>query len=199
MKIFISILIVSLFSLHASAAGPGASGTAGFISSLGLTVGLGTAANKDKTIKDIDVAYSELMLDGGYYFSGFGPVAQATYRYVGQRTDPDKVSGNNLGGMGYKAGLGLGLSMQSFMFSVYYDLMSQFDLSKKSSGGSKVSYGDATGFSASFKYNWRPTWQWVVTYSSLKYSERKSGSTVVDLTDNPVTYSLYGLGLAYRF
>ena len=79
-----------------------------------------------------------------------------------------------------------------FSLSAYYDLFSQFDLSKKSSGGSKVSYTDASGFSVALKYNWRPTWAWVLNFSQLKYSERKSGATKVDLSANPVTYTLYG-------
>lgn len=196
MRNLFALLALSFFSITTLAA---PAMNSGFKGSLGLSLGAGTAGNKDKSIKSVDLAYSEAILDTGYYFGSIGPVMQASYRYVGQRTNPDNAGGNNMGGTGYKVGAGLGFAFPMFSLSAYYDLFSQFDLSKKSSGGSKVSYTDASGFSVALKYNWRPTWAWVLNFSQLKYSERKSGATKVDLSTNPVTYTLYGVGLAYRF
>lgn len=190
------ILAISLFvTAHAHAQANGNS----FVSSVGLTGGIGSMSNKDNSIPKIDLAQAEASLDVGYRFGVFAPLVQASYRYVGQTTKADSVGGLNVAGSGYLAGAGLGLYLNTFSLSAIYDLMGKYDLAKSSSGGSKVSYGAPAGFHVALKYNWSGNWQAVFSFSQVDYKEKTSDSTKTDIAANPLKQSLYGVGIGYKF
>ena len=189
------ITLVFLTGLNAQAATAGSS----LYSTAALSGGAGATANSDKSIPNCSMAFSELSLDLGYKFSWVAPILQASYRYVGQTTDPDSVSNINMAGSGYTAGAGFALESTRLSFSAVYDFLGSYDLAKESSGGSKVTYTSASGFHVSVKYLWSGSWQLIASASQIKFKEKTAGSTKTDISSNPVTQDLYGIGIGYRF
>jgi hypothetical protein len=194
-------LLATLFTLsaHAAPKSGGGSSSKGAFGNLALVGGAGNVSNDDKSVPNISLAYGEIMLAAGYKFSWVGPVLQASYRNVGQTTDPDSVSSINMAGTGYLFGAGLQFDFSRIGISAIYDLNGKYDLTKTSSGGSKVSYGSASGFHVNLSYQLRGSWQLVASFSQIKYKEKSVASTATDISSNPVTVTLYGAGVGYEF
>lgn len=196
MKTWMSVLVLLLFSFQVKAA-PGTSSS--FVNSISLVGGAGSVANDDKTIPNTSLLYGELLLNSAYNFGMIGLAVQASYRYVGQTSEPDSVGGMNMAGSGYLVGAGLLFDFGNFKITAIYDLLGAYDFSKSSSSGDKVKYGAPSGFHLNLGYIWKPNWQMLLSLSQVGYKERTVNSATSDISANPVTYMLYGAGIGYMF
>jgi hypothetical protein len=194
---FLAILILGFLSSPAVAASGGTNKN--LYSTVALSAGIGTTVNKDKTIPQCDMVFGEFVLDGGYKWGIIAPVGQAAFRYLGQTTEASKVNNINMAGWGYLAGAGFALEFSRLSFTAIYDFIGNYDLMKESSGGQKVSYLSPSGFHVNVKYFWNPKIQIVFGMSTIEYKERETAGVKTDISDNPVTQSLYGAGIGYRF
>lgn len=195
----LTLIFVGLVTAEFAAAAPGAAGGSGWTGAAALSMGAGTMKDKDDSLPKTDLLYTEATFQGAYRFGSIAPLVQLGYRYVGQTTKADDVNGNNVGGSGYTVGAGLEGFFSSVRVAAVYDLLGQYDLSKTSSGGSKVSYSKPTGFHFMIGYNWKPSWEWFVGFSQLQFNEKISASQKTDIKDNPVIQTLYGVGISYLF
>jgi len=115
-------------------------------------------------------------------------------RLLFQASNADPVKAGDYGGTGLQVGPGFVLDFPTAKFLVSWDLRARQSINSPDSAGFKGS-----GFHFILGYKALPTFSVDFEYVATRYKTASTAFGELDLSSNPVTYGVYGLGASILF
>jgi hypothetical protein len=164
---------------------------------MGASVGIGTMKSTQETLQSRMVNSLGVRFFPGWSFGSVMVGALGQYRVIGQITGAAKVDNTNVGGHGYYAGGGAVILLGSALLQVSYDFLGNLSYFKKTASGYSQSIKDPMGVTASLGFK---TWDraWLDLFVSIhSFSTSSRNGNDVDIADNKVKESIFGLGISF--
>ncbi len=131
-------------------------------------------------------------------FGAFQIGPTGSYRIVEQTTDPNSISGSNIRGSQYFAGLGAGFVFSGYSLSASYELFGKYSLTNTSLSGGKVEYLLPAGISARIGIPISSRFSLDLRYSSIVFKEVSfNGASTTLASGLPIV--VYGAGVSLWF
>lgn len=175
---------------------------------LGFDWGLGNVRDQSKTNPSRKVNTFAIGGLAGYKFMGIMPGIHGEYRWIGQNSDPNYVSGyTNVRGKSWLAGLGALYAMNAWEFFVNYDFFGKYNLTNKTITGLESKYAKPKAWRLGAGYALNSlvglTERYPITvegsFQYITWSENELGTTVADISSDKLQQWNYALGFSVRY
>jgi hypothetical protein len=166
----------------------------------GASIGLGSMKNKSLTIPGRTMDTFGLHVMPEYKFNSSCLLGlRLEYDFVGQRTEPTEVLGQNIKGRGYLLGLALQHHMDAWLFTAGFDFLGKYSQSLQTVSSQDTSYSKALGFRIGVGYYFLPNWTADAGAQMTWYSRNNLAGAAVDISSDKFRQSNYSLGVSYHY